>query len=158
MRIVNSAMLSVALCLAACQGLAAAEFNITVEARVSGRRLTAVSGRDAPSALLVKRGETLSVQWTAVNPASAAVLSDVTLHATLDRDAASGAREAPKQGSSGAIYEGAVNLDFRPGERSTGTFRMPMSAPGSYVLRVETVAIRARAGGETFASMKVTVQ
>src|SRR5262245_28521799 len=137
----------IALCATAAQALAAADFSITVEARVSGRKQTAVSGQSMPM-FAVKRGETLAVQWTAVNPASGAVLSGVTLHAVLDGN--------PGPGASG-LYEGAVNLDFRPGERSTGSFRMPMVEPGKYVLRVETIGVRARLGKETSASMAVTV-
>ena len=128
--------------------LAAAEFNITIEARVAGRKQTSASGQNPP-AFAVKRGETLSVQWTATNPAPGSTLADVTMHAVLGKDGAPAA---------GALYEGAVNLDFRPGEQGSGSFRMPMVEPGNYVLRVETIGIRAKAGAEAFALMKVMVQ
>jgi hypothetical protein len=133
--------------------LAAAGLNITIEARVAGRRQTSANGQNPP-AFTVKRGETLSVQWTATNPAPGPTLSDVTMHTVLDRDTPG----AQGKAGSNALYEGAVNLDFRSGERSSGNFRMPMVEPGNYVLRVETVGIRAKAGAESLATLKVIVQ
>jgi hypothetical protein len=132
--------------------LAAAGLNITIEARVAGRRQTSANGQ-SPPAFSVKRGETLTVQWTATNPAPGPALSEVTMHTVLDKDGAATQKPGPN-----ALYEGAVNLDFRPGDKSSGNFRMPMVEPGNYVLRVETVGIRAKAGAESFATLKVTVQ
>jgi hypothetical protein len=136
--------------------LSAAGFNITIEARAANRKQTAASGKTAP-AFAVKRGESLTVQWTATNAAPGPALSDVTMHAVLDKDGP-GASATPAKPSPAALYEGAVNLDFRPGDRGSGSFRMPMVETGSYVLRVETIGIRAKAGAEAFAVMKVTVQ
>lgn len=132
--------------------LTAAGLNITIEARVAGRRQTSANGQNPP-ALTVKRGETLSVQWIATNPAPGPALSEVTMHTVLDKDGAAAQKPGPN-----AIYEGAVNLDFRPGDRSAGNFRMPMIEPGNYVLRVETISIKAKTGAEAFAVVKVTVQ
>lgn len=131
--------------------LSAAGFNITIEARAGGKRQTSAGGQNA-SAFSVKRGESLTVQWTAINAAPSPALSDVTMHAVLSRDGMPGPT---------ALYEGAVNLDFRAGDQGSGNFRMPMVEPGNYVLRVETIGIKkagARAGGDAFATMKVTVQ
>ena len=132
--------------------LVAAGLNITIEARVAGRRQTSTNGQNPP-AFTVKRGETLSVQWTATNPAPGPTLPEVTMHTVMDKDTA-----ATQKPGAGALYEGAVNLDFRTGERSSGNFRMPMLEPGNYVVRVETVGIRAKAGAESFATLKVIVQ
>ena len=80
------------------------------------------------------------------------------MHTVLDKDAPATQSKA----GSGALYEGAVNLDFRSGERSSGNFRMPMVEPGSYVLRVKSVGIKgqtgAKDGAESFATLKVIVQ
>jgi len=160
MRIVHYKILLLALILLAAINLAAAGLNITIEARVAGRRQTSANGQHPP-AFAVKRGETLSVQWTATNPAQGPTLPDVTMHATLDKDGGgkdAGAAASTQKPGPGALYEGAVNLDFRPGEHSSGNFRMPMVEPGNYVLRVETVGIRTKAGAESFATLKVTVQ
>lgn len=133
--------------------LVAAGLNITIEARVAGRRQTSANGQNPP-AFTVKRGETLAAQWTATNPAPGPALPDVTMHTVLDKETPG----AQGKAGSNALYEGAVNLDFRTGERSSGNFRMPMLEPGNYVLRVESVGIRAKAGAESFATLKVTVQ
>lgn len=132
--------------------LSAAGLNITIEARVAARRQASANGQNPP-VFTVKRGETLSVQWTATNPARGPALSEVTMHTVLDKDGAAAQKPGPN-----ALYEGAVNLDFRPGDRSSGNFRMPMVEPGNYLLRVETVGVRAKAGAESFATLKVIVQ
>lgn len=132
--------------------LTAAGLNITIEARVAARRQTSANNQNPP-AFTVRRGETLTVQWTATNPPSGPALSEVTMHTVLDKDGGAAQKPGPN-----AFYEGAVNLDFRPGDRSSGNFRMPMVEPGNYVLRVETIGIKAKAGAESFATLKVTVQ
>ncbi len=136
--------------------LTAAGLDITIEARVAARRQTSANGQN-PLTFTVKRGETLSVQWTATNPVPGPALSDVTMHTVLDKEGAATQKPGPN-----ALYEGAVNLDFRPGDRSSGNFRMPMVEPGNYVLRVETVGVKgktdAKTGVESFATLKVTVQ
>lgn len=161
MRISHNAAFSATIgLLAAALNLAAAGFNITIETRAGGKRQTVASGQNAP-VFAVKRGESLSVQWTATNSAPGPALSDVTLHAVLDKDGPTAATPQGKP-SAAALYEGAVNLDFRPGDHGSGNFRMPMVEPGNYVLRVETIGIKARtgtkAGAEAFAVMKVSVQ
>ena len=138
--------------LMAALNLSAAGLNITIEARVAARRQTSANGQNPP-VFAVKRGETLLVQWTATNPAPGPALSDVTMHTVLDKDGAAVQKPGPN-----ALYEGAVNLDFRPGDRSSGNFRMPMVEPGNYVLRVETIGTKAKTGTESYAILKVTVQ
>ena len=156
MRMGRNQLLLVALGLWAHFTLAAAGLNITIEVRVAGRRQTSANGQNPP-AFTVKRGETLSVQWTATNPAPGLALADVTMHAVLDKDGPA-MSSTPVKPSPAALYEGAVNLEFRPGDHGSGNFRMPMVEPGNYVLRVETIGIKPKAGAETFAVMKVIVQ
>jgi hypothetical protein len=144
-----------------CGLVAGADLNITLTARVAGRQQSIASGQAAPPALTMNRGEMLAANWTAINPAtpkgSSATIRDVTLHVFMDRDAAKISQTAPKPGPD-AAYEGAVTLDFQPGEQSKGEFRMRLQEPGTYLVRVETIGARARMGHEVFAAMQVTVK
>ena len=141
----------------ACWGAAIGEFTINLKAQAGRREQTAVSGKPgSPRPVFpAKLKEVVSVQWAAVNGVPGALLSDVTLHVFMDRTATSA--DAPKPGPQ-ALYESAVILDFGPGGKSVGAFRMPMPEAGAYVVRVETIGAAKKLGKEVVAEMQVSVQ
>jgi hypothetical protein len=98
--------------------------------------------------------DVVSVQWSAVNGVRNLTLSDVTLHVFMDR--ASGS--ANVKPSAKALYESAVIVDFEPGAKSIGEFRMPMPEAGKYLVRVETIGAAKKVGREVVAEMRVSVQ
>jgi hypothetical protein len=141
--------------LASCQNGAAADFAINLQMRVGGRQLSGARG--AGSALSVKAGEPLEVEWVATNPDSGRALPDVTMHVFMDRDRSSGRAEAAKAGPN-AIYESAVVVDFRPGAKTSGKIRMPAPEAGVYLFVAETIGAGKELGRETYAVIRVAVQ
>jgi hypothetical protein len=129
-------------------GARAADLNIVLQARASGRQQSSASGQPTPPTLSVKRGDVFSAQWTVTSPA--ATVSAITLHAFLDRE---GLAKPGKE----ALYETAVVLDILKGEQSKGEFHMPLREPGTYILHVETVGASALLGHEVSAALRVTV-
>jgi len=124
---------------------------VELEARVSGRQ-DIVHGGSAPNSratLAAKAGDSLVVQWSALNPDKGASIPDVTLHVSLDRD--------PKQGSD-SVYESALVMDFAPGSRSSAELLLPVPAAGSYLLRVETIGAAKKLDREYFAVLELKVQ
>ncbi len=143
------------LLLAPCFGAGAGDFIIHLKVQSGGREQTAVSGQTtAPATFTIKAKEPVLVQWSAVNGASGTALSDVTLHVFLDRGDARAA--APKPGPK-ALYESALIQDFGPGVKSSGDFRMPITEPGTYLVRVETIGAAKKLGKEVAAAMQVSV-
>jgi hypothetical protein len=139
------------------RGSAAAEdFTISLKVQAGGREQIAGSGQPVGTrpVFTAKVKEVVLVQWSAVNLVSGASLSDVTLHVFMDRGATRS--NAPQPGPN-ALYESAVILDFEPGGKSTGEFRMPMPESGSYLVRVETIGVSKKLGKEVVAAMQVSV-
>lgn len=133
------------------------EFAISLKVQAGARQQATSSGQPASArpVFTAKVKEMVLVQWSAVNGVPGTTLSDVTLHVFMDRGSARS--DAPKPGPN-ALYESAVILDFEPGVKSTGEFRMPMPASGTYFVRVETIGAVKKLGKEVIAAIEVSVQ
>lgn len=131
----------------------AGDFTISLQVQAGQRQQISLSGQPAKG-ITVKVKEVVWVRWSAVNGAGA-TLPDVTLHVFMDRGSARA--DAPKPGP-GTLYESAVILDFEPGGKSGGEFRMPMPAPGTYFVRAETIGAGRKLGKEVAAATEVSVQ
>ena len=156
--IIRTAMLAAGLGLGFCPGLDGADIKINLLVRAGGRQQSIASGQPggARPQFAAKVGEILLVQWSAANPETASALSDVTLHVFMERGSALLRQDTPKP-SSNAVYESAVVLDFEPGAKSTGEFRLPLAESGAYLLRVETIGASKKLGRESFAAVEVSV-
>lgn len=121
------------------------DFSMELQARVSGRQDTVHAG----ATLTAKAGDSLVVQWSALNPIKGASIPDVTLHVSLDRN--------PKNGSD-SVYESALVMDFDPGSKSSADLLIQAPAAGNYLLRVETIGAAKKLEREYSASMDVKVQ
>jgi hypothetical protein len=148
-------LLALTVWLGTCGSAVAGEFTISLKIQAGGREQIAGSEKPANTRPFTARvKEVVSVQWSAVNLTSGATLSDVTLHVSMDRAATRSG--APKPGPK-PLYESAVVLDFEPGGKSTGEFRMPVPESGTYLVKAETIGASKKLGKEVVAEMQVSV-
>lgn len=133
------------------------EFTIILKVQAGARQQATTSGQPASArpVFTAKVKEMVLVQWSAVNGVPGITLSDVTLHVFMDRGSARSG--APKPGPN-TLYESAVILDFDPAGKSSGEFRMPMPAVGTYFVRAETIGAVKKLGKEVIAAIEVLVQ
>ena len=98
------------------------------------------------TALFVKPGAKLRVQWSVINGEKTGRLTDVTLHLVFD-----------KPGGEPA-YESALIVDLAAQSKSTGdvVLQAPLQA-GDYRLRLETIGAVKTHGHEHVAAMDVKV-
>jgi len=155
--LVRAPLVVVGVWLGICPGAAIGEFTIDLKVQAGALERTAASGTPAAAGTVfpAKLKEVLSVQWTAVNGTPRAILSDVTLHIFMDRMSPSADTSKP---GPAALYESAVILDFEPGAKSIGEFRMRMPEPGTYLVRAETIGAAKKLGKEVVVQMPVLVQ
>jgi hypothetical protein len=152
---VRAAALAAGVLLGRCLGAGANDFTINLKVQSGGREQTAMSGQAAaPPTFTAKVKEPVLVQWSAVNGASGTPLSDITLHVFMDRG--DSRATAPKPGPK-ALYESALIQDFEAGGKSSGEFRMPITEPGTYLVRVETIGAAKKLGKEVTTVMQVSV-
>jgi len=139
-----------------CSGATIGDFTLNLKVQATGREQAVASGKpNTPHAVFpAKVMEVVSVQWSAVNGVRDITLSDVTLHVFMDRVSTS----ANAKPGAKALYEIAVIVDFEPGAKSSGEFRVPMPESGKYVVRVETIGAAKKMGREVAAEMQVSVQ
>jgi hypothetical protein len=142
--------------LGTCPGAAIGDFTLNLKVQAGRREQTVASGKPNITipVFAAKVMEVVSVQWSAVNGVRDVTLSDVTLHVFMDRASSS----ATLRPGAKALYEGAVIVDFEPGAKSSGEFRMPMPESGEYLVRVETIGAAKKLGREVIAEMQVSVR
>jgi hypothetical protein len=152
----RGAAVVISLWLGTCPGATIGDFNLNLKVQAGRREQTVASGKPNGTnpVFPAKVMEMVSVQWSAVNGVRDITLSDVTLHVFMDRASTS---SNPKPGAN-ALYESAVIVDFEPGAKSIGEFRMPMAESGKYLVRVETIGAAKKVGREVVAEMQVSVQ
>ena len=152
---VRARVLAFGMVLVPCFGASANEVTINLKVQSGGREQTATSAQTAtPPMFASKVKEVVSVQWSVANGATGTLLTDITLHVFMDRGDARAA--APKPGPK-SLYESALIQDFEAGVKSSGEFRMPISEPGTYFVRVETIGAAKKLGKEVAAVMQVSV-
>ena len=147
--------LAASVLLAPCFGAGANDLTINLKVQSGGREQTATSGQTAaPPTFTAKTKEVVWVQWSVANGAAGIPLSDITLHVFMDHGDARAT--APKPGPK-TLYESALIQDFEAGAKSSGEFRMPMPASGTYFVRVETIGAAKKLGKEVAAAMRISV-
>jgi hypothetical protein len=149
--------MAVCMWLGTCQGASPGAFTINLKAQAGQRQQSAVSGQSAATAPVfnAQAKEVVWFQWSAVNGTPAPNLSDVTLHVFMDHG---DVRSTAPKPTAKALYESALILEFEPGGKSTGEFRMPMPERGTYLVRVETIGAAKKLGREVSVAIQVSVQ
>lgn len=112
-------------------------------------------------ARLVFKGETdqrLTVKWKALNGSKSATYKDVLVHFFVVAEKKAGQPKVPPLGKDAAEHEGAVTLDFKPGDRAEGEFSLTIRKAGSYLVRVETVGLAGREGHECYAALDLVLK
>jgi hypothetical protein len=148
--------LVVSVWLGTCPGATIEDFTLDLRVQAGRREQRVASGRPSSTHTVfpAKVMEVVLVQWSALNGVRDITLPDVTLHVFMDRASTStNVRPGAK-----ALYESAVIVDFEPGAKSIGEFRMPMPESGKYLVRVETIGAAKKVGREIVAEMQVSVQ
>jgi hypothetical protein len=100
-------------------------------------------------------GKPLRVTWKVTNASGATTYRDVLVHFLLAPEKEAGQLEAPPLGKDDIEHEGAVTLDFKPGDQAMGEFTTTFDKDGVYLLRVETIGVKDAAGHEYHAAVDV---
>jgi hypothetical protein len=96
------------------------------------------------------------VRWSVVYQEKTGKLADITVHAFVEKETASG-QTAPPKPAADAVYESALVMDFSPQGKSTADFVVEAPEPGTYLLRLETIGDAKIPRDECFAAIDVKV-
>ena len=110
-----------------------------------GQPVSSLATRSPHPVLAVKSGTRLRIQWSIVNQEKTGTIPDVTVHLLLDRD------------QKDAAYESALVMDFAAQAKSSADFTIEAPAPGTYLLRLETIGAAKSHGHEHATVMDVKV-
>ncbi len=95
----------------------------------------------------------LEFTWRAKNSSTNTTRPGIIVHFYVVRQARPGTAAPAKTGKN-AVYEGALTLDFDPGETAIWRFDFQLPDSGDYLLQVETLGLAPTQGGrETLAAV-----
>ncbi len=103
------------------------------------------------------RGEAVRVSWHAKNTSQSETFEDVLVHFFVVQEKKTGQAEVP-QLTQDVTYEGALTMDFKPGDAADWQWTLKIHDPGSYLLRVETVGMEKPHGHDHYAAMDLVVK
>lgn len=144
---------------------AATDFEIGVEVKAGDRLVQTDHTEQAPSpekppprpVMEQATNEPISVSWHAENTSKSKLFEDVLVHFFVVRETEVGQAEIPKL-DKGVIYEGALTMDFNPGESADWQFALKIREAGNYLLRVETIGMLDQYGHEYYSAMDLAVK
>ena len=99
----------------------------------------------------------VSVAWHAENTGKSEMFKDVLVHFFVVQEEKVGQAEVPKL-TEDVTYEGALTMDFKPGQAADWKWTLNIHEPGNYLLRVETIGMASGHGHEHFAAMDLVVK
>jgi hypothetical protein len=103
-------------------------------------------------------GKPLRVTWKVSNASKTSTYKDALVHYFVAPEKKAGQPKVPPLGKDDIEHEGAVTLDFKPGDKATGGFTTTIGRAGSYLLRVETLGLTGRAGHEYHAALDIVLK
>lgn len=103
-------------------------------------------------------GKRLKVKWKALNESKTSTHKDVLVHFYVVPEKKAGQPKVPPLGKDDVEHEGAVTLDFKPGDKAEGEFTATIAKAGSYLVRVETIGLSGREGREFYAALDVVLK
>jgi hypothetical protein len=141
---------------------AAEPFAIDLEVRSGKASQTAHAESAAPDAtaheravLDVKAGDKITVKWKMTTTEGVTKIENVTVHFFAVKEETAGQKAVPKL-TQGVVAECACTLDFGPKDKNEAELTFTIEAPGSYLLRLETIGASAVAvDHENFAAIDV---
>ena len=144
---------------------AASDFEIGVEVKSGDRLVRTDRTEQTPSAekptprrvIEQAPNERLSVSWHAENTSKAKPFEDVLVHFFVVRENEIGQAEIPKLDKT-VIYEGALTMDFNPGECADWQFALKIREAGNYLLRVETIGMLDPYGHEYYSAIDLAIK
>ena len=145
---------------------AADEFAIHVKASADGRSVqtewTAESPKSKPPSprpvFESERGRPLSISWNAQNTGRSATFEDVMMHFYIVRETKVGQSEDPKITDNVLVQEGAITMDFRPGDKADWQLNVTIDQPGAYLVRVETMGLSSSRRTEHWTAMDLRIK
>jgi len=103
-------------------------------------------------------GTRLQVKWKALNKSKSATYKNVLVHFFVVPEKKVGQPKVPPLGKDDVEHEGAVTLDFKPGNKAEGEFTGTIPKAGNYLVRVETIGLAGREGHEYYAAVDVVLK
>lgn len=121
-------------------------------------RLDPFGGKRPPRVVFhAKQGELLLIKWTIKHDGGDTTLRNVLVHFFVDAEKEAGQQALPKLGED-VVHEGALTLDFKPGDDAKGEFTLKAPPPGAYLIRVETQNLVEQHGHEHYAALDLVVE
>jgi len=145
--------------------LHADDLQITVAVTAGERKAETRQTRQSPApdppapreVFHAESGEPLSVRWQVTNHAQNTKFNDVLVHFFVAREEKTGQHAVPKL-TKNVLYEGALTMDFAPKNSAQWQFDLNITAPGSYLLRVETIGLSQAYGHEYHAALDLVIK
>ena len=117
-----------------------------------------IGGVNPRPVVKVKPGDPIQISWRLKNSSPHGTLKGVTVHFFVVREAKTGQKPVPDPAGQAGLIEGSFTTDMVLGAVATGSAKIKITDPGSYLVRLQSEGTHEEAGHEHFSAIDVEVQ
>ncbi len=117
-----------------------------------------IGGVNPRPVLKIKSGDTFRVTWRLKNSSPHGPLKGVGIHFFVVREEKTGQKPVPDPAGSAGVLDTSVTTDMVYGAATTGSAKLKITEPGSYLVRLQSEGTHDESGHEHFSAVDVEVQ
>jgi len=117
-----------------------------------------IGGVNPRPVLKAHAGDPIKVTWRMKNSSPHGAMKNVTIHFFVVREGKTGQKPVPDPAGQAGIVDNSFTTDLAFGAVSTGSLKLKISDPGSYLVRVQSEGTHEEAGHEHFSAIDIEVQ
>ena len=117
-----------------------------------------IGGVNPRPVLKIKAGDPIRVTWRTKNSSPHGALKGVSIHFFVVRETKTGQKPVPDPAGEAGILDSNFTTDMKFGAVSTGSTKLKISEPGSYLVRLQSEGTHDEAGHEHFSAIDLEVQ
>jgi hypothetical protein len=105
-----------------------------------------------------KVGEPIRVAWQMKSGFPHGIMKEVTIHFFVVREEQTGQKPVPDPNSPAGLVDNSFVMDFAPKKAATGSLRMKILEPGTYLVRVQSENTHQEHDHEHFSAIDLVVR
>jgi hypothetical protein len=117
-----------------------------------------IGGVNPRPVLKVNAGDTIQATWRLKNSSPHGAQKGVTIHFFVVRQAKTGQKPVPDPAGQAGLFDSSFTTDLAVGAVSTGSVKLKIGDPGSYLVRLQSEDTHEEAGHEHFSAVDVEVR
>jgi hypothetical protein len=117
-----------------------------------------IGGVNPRPVLKTRAGDAIKVTWRLKNVSPHGAMKGVTIHFFVVKEGKTGQKPVPDPAGQAGIVDSSFTTDLKFGAVSTGSLKLKLEDPGSYLVRIQSEDTHDDSGHEHFSALDIEVK